>query len=93
MTTHIPDDPRGWLRFDWLPEDLQNAEDATQAADKQRVREGKGMFTSFTRPATTTERTLLESLDYALPAQLATTVRWISPGVRNRRWIALENGS
>jgi hypothetical protein len=90
MTANIPGDPRGWLMFDWLPEDLRNAEDATLAADQERIWEGKGMFDSFTRAATTTERALLESLDYVLPDELTTTVRWLSPGVRNRRWIALE---
>lgn len=34
------DDPRGWLVFTALPDDLQNAEDSTAAADAERHRSG-----------------------------------------------------
>lgn len=88
---HRPDDPRGWLLFEQLPGDLQNAEDSRLAADRQHVRDNDNMFWSFTRPATNTERTLLEHLGYTLPDTLRTHVNWLSPGVRNRRWPQLEN--
>ncbi|BDB45386.1 MULTISPECIES: hypothetical protein [Mycobacterium] len=39
-------DPRGWLVFEHLPDDLQRAEDATQAADHQRQQ-----FSAFNLPA------------------------------------------
>jgi hypothetical protein len=84
----IADDRRGWLLFESLPDELRNAEDSTLAADHDRIREG--MFDVFDRPATTTERTLLIHLGYTVPAGLTTRVRWISNGVRTRRWPALE---
>ena len=84
-------DARGWLAMRNLPDNLQNAEDSTLAADRQRVREdGFGSWT-FTRSATATERELLTHLGYVLPVNLTTQVRWLSPGVRQRRWPALEN--
>ena len=100
-----PDDPRGWLVFDWLPADLQNAEDSTLAADRG---EHPGLHRSvhfspptdfayvrsrFTRPATATERVLLEHLGYDLPDDLTTRVHWISSGVRNRSWPQLQQGN
>lgn len=84
---HPQPDPRGWLVFDSLPADLQNAEDSTQAADKERW---LGAFTSFTRHATATERVLLEHLGHTLPEVLHTTVSYPSDVVRQRRWIQLE---
>jgi hypothetical protein len=87
----IADDRRGWLMFESLPDDLRNAEDATLAADHERIREG--MFDVFDRPATVTERTLLSHLGYTLAARVTTRVRWLSNGLRSRRWPTLENGS
>lgn len=84
---HRPGDPRGWLVFEWLPDDLQLAEDSTLENDYssqhwlRRVRN---------RPATATERLLLEHLGHALPAELTTRVEYFSPTFRNRRWPALE---
>jgi hypothetical protein len=95
MTTEIGvqivGDRRGWLMFESLPEDLRNAEDATLAADHERIREGT--FIVFDRPATVTERTLLTHLGYTVAAGLTTRVRWLSNGLRSRRWPTLENGS
>jgi hypothetical protein len=77
-------DPRGWLVFDWLPPALGRAEDATAAADYTRG-------VKHSRPATDTERALLTHLGYVVPtAELITSVSWPSPGVRCRRWKALE---
>jgi hypothetical protein len=45
---------------------------------------------TFPRPATTTERTLLEHLGYELPAELLTAVAYPTYGIRNRRWPQLE---
>jgi hypothetical protein len=90
--SHIADDPRGWLRFTYLAAELRRAEDATLAADRERAgRPGDyGAVPTFTRPATATERTLLQHLGHTLPDNLNTTVTWVSDGVRNRRWIQLE---
>jgi hypothetical protein len=95
-------DRRGWLVFEYLPDDLQRAEDATQAADYER----RGSATTqrqheydpargqtvwyFTRPATPAERTLLEHLGYTLPAELTTRVEFLTETLRQRRWPQLE---
>lgn len=42
------------------------------------------------RPATPTERFLLETLGYQLPEQLSTRVEYLSATMRNRRWPTLE---
>lgn len=86
-------DRRGWLVFASLPTELQAAEDSTQAADHARLERTEGTTEVFHRPATKAERILLQHLGYALPADLRTRVQWISNGVRNRSWLALENGS
>ncbi|MGV0873492.1 hypothetical protein [Mycolicibacterium sp. XJ879] len=93
-------DPRGILVFEWLPPDLQNAEDSTLAADSERLREinaNRGAaLTYFLRPATAAERTLLAHLasergiELELPAQLKTAVHWASAGVRARFWPQLQ---
>ncbi len=84
-------DIRGWLALRYLPESVQNAEDATHHNDyAQRVWKPRGQ----TRPATDTERLLLEWLGHGpLPDELITTVTFKSPGVWCRRWPALEEGS
>ena len=79
-----PNDPRGWLRFQSLPADLQRHEDSRQEADQRLYRDGER--SRFQRPATDTERTLLEHLGYRCPPDLHTTVIWLSPGVRRREW-------
>lgn len=96
-------DRRGWLVFEYLPDDLQRAEDATQAADFDRRASGQVRRTSefdpyhgrrvwgYTRPATDTERALLEHLGYTLPAELETRVQFITETLRRRRWPQLEN--
>lgn len=116
-------DPRGWLAFDApLPDELQRAEDSTQAADFERHRvptrgiaptlwgtddpeelakvmtRARAVMTkaglhaprTFARPATPTERILLEHLGYELPDELFTAVSFPTYGVRNRRWPQLE---
>ena len=100
MTTTIPDmpnqqaraaagtDPRGWLVFDApLPSDLQRAEDATQAADFARWTYRPRCFD---RPATDTERALLEHLGYTVPAELTTQVSYRSKSTRHRSWPVLQ---
>lgn len=110
-------DPRGWLVFESLPDDLQKAEDATAAADIERHRSctyrspgtwgitdpeelaaviarartvltkaGLKSSRTFPRPATLTERILLQHLGFDLPAELFTAVSFPTHGVRNRRW-------
>jgi hypothetical protein len=80
-------DPRGWLVFHWLPSDLQAAEDATAAADKER---SNFRARGYERPATDAERQLLEHLGHQLPDNLVTFVRHRTRGVRERRWPQLE---
>lgn len=84
-------DPRGWLVFDYLPPDLQAAEDATAHADYMRaMATGNGIYT---RPATPAERELLEHLGLEdLSDDLMTMVIHQTPGVRLRRWPQLEPG-
>lgn len=80
-------DPRGWLALWFLPESVQNAEDATHHNDfslrvASRVR---------VRPATDTERLLLEHLGHGpIPDDLQTHVKFYSPGCWNRTWPQLE---
>ena len=88
-------DPRGWLVFGWLPENLQKAEDATQFADYERFRErasgdalGRG---AFHRAATSTERQLLQHLGYELPEHVHTYVTYLTNGVRHRYWPQLND--
>jgi hypothetical protein len=78
-------DPRGWLVFHWLPDDLQRLEDSCAVADRDAMRPR-----GFERPATDTERILLQHLGYQLPDNLVTVVRYRTRGVRNRRWPQLE---
>lgn len=92
---HDQPDPRGWLVFDYLPPDIQNAEDSTQNADYERygVRQDAYAISPLTwpRPATDAERALLEHLGYGpLPDDLITWVTYLTDGVRNRRWTQLE---
>lgn len=55
---------------------LRAAEDSTAANDAEQ---GERL-----RPATTAERTLLDALGYAVPAETYTQVTPITAGVRNR---------
>ncbi|BDB43849.1 MULTISPECIES: hypothetical protein [Mycobacterium] len=82
-------DPRGWLAFDWLPDDLQRSEDSTQDCDITRARGDH--WGQWSRPATPTERILLEHLGYALPADLRTRVQFHTEGVRHRSWPQLKD--
>jgi hypothetical protein len=91
-------DPRGWLVFDSLPAELQRAEDATQHADYSRA-DGYGAplqhdwesgIWFFERPATDTERTLLQHLGYTLPDKLTTRVDYATETLRRRTWPQLE---
>jgi len=89
-------DPRGVLTFEYLPENLQASEDATLAADRERWSIGPRRLGfephryGFTRPATDTERILLQHLGYTLPDQLTTVVTFKSRSVRHRSWPTLE---
>ncbi|MDV8000758.1 hypothetical protein [Rhodococcus sp. IEGM 1408] len=91
---HDDGDPRGVLCFQApLPRELQNAEDSTQAADRERT---YGLGTRFTRPATTTEVELLTALGFVdyrgepPTAETMTTVSWVTTGVRRRTWPGLS---
>ncbi|CAM2885091.1 hypothetical protein BST27_08195 [Mycobacterium intermedium] len=89
----VPNDPRGWLVFESLPPELQRAEDATQYHDFQRHGrpqriDGKWVWV---RPATATERELLEHLGFELPDELETHVEWKTETLRRRTWPALES--
>jgi hypothetical protein len=85
-----PNDPRGWLMFDSLPDDLARLEDQRLHADHEHIREDVLTPYTFNRAATDTERTLLAHLGYTVPGNLQTRVCWLSYGVRNRRWPQLE---
>ena len=80
-------DPRGWLVFEWLPDDMQRLEESRAAADfDHRHVKPRG----WERPATPTEIALLEHLGYDIPPELVTVVKYITKACRNRRWPALE---
>jgi hypothetical protein len=81
-------DPRGWLALRNLPAKIQNLEDSTAMNDRDRMRPR-----GFERPATETERILLQHLGFTVPADLVTVVTWPSRSVRRRRWPALEGQS
>ncbi|MBB5162486.1 hypothetical protein [Mycobacterium sp. AZCC_0083] len=92
-------DPRGWLVFHGLPDDLQRAEDSTQHADYLRQLGGIGIGRQwdgdvrvwyFERPVTDAERTLLTHLGYTLPDVLKTRVDYASETLRRRTWPQLE---
>jgi hypothetical protein len=85
---HQPDPYRGWLVFDYLPEDLQRAEDATMAADAALADHDLKVWRH--RPATPAERALLAHLGYELPTELHTRVQWRNGTLRQRRWPQLE---
>lgn len=97
-------DPRGWLALTGLPDDLQDAEDATLAADKDRHDHShgirweqahsaeRGRVRCFRRPATATERHLLAALGHDVPDDLDTFVNHITAGTRHRFWPDLETG-
>jgi hypothetical protein len=85
-------DERGWLVFDWLPDDLQNAEDARAVLDEDTAHQRWGR--TFHRIATDTERELLAHIGFTnLPEELTTLVSYPAAAIRNRRWPELENGS
>jgi len=88
---------RGWLSFDYLNRELQNAEDATLAHDNRLLlipdRRGDcfGRGDCFDRPATAAERTLLAYLGFTLPDNLTCHVDRLTASVRRRRWPQLES--
>jgi hypothetical protein len=87
-------EPRGWLVFHGLPDDLQRAEDSTQHADFVRFHGGsvklawniEARIWYYERPATDAERTLLQHLGYTLPDALITRVDYATETVRRRTW-------
>lgn len=81
-------DPRGILTFEYLPDDLQRAEDSTLVNDRDSAR----LFAprGRTRDATSAERELLQHLGYTVPDDLETVVSWPSRACRRRRWPVLE---
>jgi hypothetical protein len=80
-------DVRGVLALRYLPPDIENAENATQANDYTwRVAKPRGRL----RPSTPSERLLLEHLGHGpLPADLETLVTYPTRGVRRRTWPSL----
>jgi hypothetical protein len=83
-------DPRGWLVFDHLGHELTLREESTQSADSERCSE-RFSQRPLKRPATDTERLLLQHIGFTdLPDDLTTVVTYPTTGVRNRRWPQLE---
>ena len=85
---------RGWLALTELPDDVQAAEDATAAADTERIRTGTGGiptgFRSFKRVATDTERLLLQDLGHTLPQETLWTHVHYKHVARYRSWPQIE---
>jgi hypothetical protein len=84
----IGTDPRGILTFEYLPDDLQRAEDSTLVNDRDKARLFKPR--GHTRPATAAEIQLLQHLGYTVPDGLETVVSWPSRACRRRTWPQLE---
>ena len=83
-----PDEYRGWLTFDYLPAELQRAEDSTLNRDNHID------LDHFERPTTPAELTLLAHLGFELPDEpLLTRVDRITPTLRHRSWPALKSQS
>lgn len=73
----LPDHPAGVLAIRHTNVcTIRAAEDSTTANDAEH---GERL-----RPATTAERTLLDALGYAVPAEVTTEIPPITAGVRNR---------
>ncbi len=89
MEQYDQPDARGWLTFRNMPNDLRRAEDATLESDSRYYRQtGRRRWS---RPATPTERLLLQHLGHELPdGMLATWITYTTASIRNRRWPALE---
>jgi len=85
---HRPGDPRGLLVFEWLPPDVQRAEDSTAQLDYDRAQANWGC--PFRRPATSTEHELLMHLGYTPPGDLYTIVTNRSGGLRTRVWPQIQ---
>lgn len=92
---------RGWLVFEYLPDDLQRAEDSTQEHDfqwawKNQHWDNESQSWYAQRDATDAEITLLQHLGYAPPAEgdenypLQTRVSYVTQTLRRRTWPALE---
>ncbi len=87
---------RGWLAFEYLPDELQRAEDSRAVADRDHLHSpNRSPFINgwgtFERPATETERLLLGHLGFTdLPEQLTTRVEFLTSGTRRRTWPQLE---
>jgi hypothetical protein len=81
------DDPRGWLTFSALPDDLQRQMDQTQNADYER-RHWRPSVPRI-RPATDAERLLLTHLGFDVPTELDVRVRYPSGGIRRLEFPAL----
>src|SRR4051794_37123571 len=81
-------DPRGRLVFEYLPDDMQRAEDSTAVNDRDKARllNPRGPV----RPATSAEIELLGHLGYTVPDELETVVSWPSRACRRRTWPGLE---
>ena len=77
-------DPRGILTFEYLPDDLQRAEDSTLVDDRDKARLFKPR--GHTRPATSAELELLRHLGFTVDDSLETTVSWPSRACRRRTW-------
>lgn len=82
---HIPNHPGGPLYFKHaMTCSLLPAEDARQAADKERGGE---------RPVTDAERVLLSALGITVADDATCLVQWLTPGVRRRTFLGAEAAS
>lgn len=81
------DDPRGWLTFHRLPDELQRQMDQTANADHERRSWRPSVPRK--RPATDAEKLLLTHLGFNVPSDLVTVVRYPSGGIRHLGWPAL----
>ncbi len=87
----LVDHPAGWLAWRHSNEcALRAAEDATQAADHDRLHSSGLHRPVLDREPTITEQALLSALGHPLPRKLTTRLEPVTAGIVRRSWPALE---
>lgn len=92
LRERIEGHPAGLVFDHGLACPLLAAEDATHAADVERLADCFGMSrrTNLVRATTDAERTLLAACGWTAPADAITTVRSITAGIVNRSWPGID---
>jgi hypothetical protein len=82
----------GWLTALWNTVDADELRHYRKLTKQLLQQVGSTNWRNFARPATPTEKILLEALGYPLPDNdiLITCVTWPTRGIRSRRWPQIE---